>query len=423
MRITSRCLALVVAILSFATSILAQTQTRPDATQILNNMFSAYSRARSYQDEGILVTTTDTATGGTIEKMPFKTFFQRPNLFRFEWTEFTISKLGTTYRIWFNGKEAFTYWEPDRYEKEESLGLAVAGATGVSSRTVNTVSDMLLPDELGPSSLKTLAKVSLLGEDVFEGTPCYRIKGMEDDETTELWVGKNDFLLRKLKRERKQGDELLIREEMRRNIQVGHPISESVFNYNPPIALTPRKNIDPDGLNKLLEPGPPVWTEFKSDEGQFSVLLPQKPVAQAMSMETAQGRIEQHVFIATHSQLVCIVGYSDLPKQAMISKNIDSFFDGLGDVFIKHMGGKLASQTSKSLYGHPGRELKLYMFHGEFRLRMFLVGERVYILSLSQPDPSSDSDGKLVEKFFGSFKLNAITKTIAALRLSVPVVW
>src|ERR1041385_7407683 len=163
MRTTSRCLALIVAILSFGTSLLAQTQTKPNAARILNNMLRAYSRAASYQDEGILVTTTDTPTGGTIEKIPFKTFFQRPNMFRFEWTEFTITKLGRTYRIWFNGKEAFTYWEPDRYEKEKSLSMAVAGATGVSSQTVNTVSEMLLPDELGPSTLKALVKISLAG--------------------------------------------------------------------------------------------------------------------------------------------------------------------------------------------------------------------------------------------------------------------
>src|SRR3954453_13149392 len=58
MSTTSRCLALAVAILSFGTSLLAQTQTRPDATRILNNMFRVYSRAASYQDEGLLVTTT-----------------------------------------------------------------------------------------------------------------------------------------------------------------------------------------------------------------------------------------------------------------------------------------------------------------------------------------------------------------------------
>src|SRR6185295_17326207 len=109
--------------------------------------------------------------------------------------------------------------------------------------TVRTVADLLLPDELGPSTLDALTKVSLLGEEVFEGIRCYRIKATEGDESTELWIGKSDFLLRKLRRERKHGDELVIKEEMRRNIQVDHPVAENVFNYKPPIALTPRKEV------------------------------------------------------------------------------------------------------------------------------------------------------------------------------------
>jgi len=191
---------------------MAQGQRKIDATRILHKMFRVYSRLASYQDEGILVTTNDEATGGTIEKMPFKTFFKRPNLFRFEWIDYGITKLGRTKLVWFNGKEAFTYWEPDRYEKEESLSLAVAGASGASSRAASTVSDLLLPGELRTSTLNRLVKVSLLGEDVFEGVRCYRITASEVDDPIELWVGKNDFLLRKLRRETKLDDMLWIRE-------------------------------------------------------------------------------------------------------------------------------------------------------------------------------------------------------------------
>ncbi|HSL55603.1 MAG TPA: DUF2092 domain-containing protein [Pyrinomonadaceae bacterium] len=415
MRTMSRFLALVVAISSFGLPVISQTQTKPDATRILNNMFSVYARAASYQDEGILVTTTDTPTGGLIEKMPFKTFFKRPGLFRFEWTDFTITKLGRTYRIWSNGTDAFTYWEPDRYEKEESLGLAVAGATGVSSTTVNTVSDLLLPDELGPSALKRLTRVSLLGEDVFEGVHCYRIKATEDGESIELWIGKNDLLLRKLRRERKQGDELRIREEIRKKIQVDQAIAENVFNYKPPIALTPREDTDVEGLDRLPNPGPAVWTEFRSEDGRFSILMPEKPVSSASTMDTPQGRIEQHMFIASQSPLMCMVAYSDFPKQAMIDKDVDGFFEGVRDQFIRQVGGKLASQSSLSLDGYPGREVKVHMYGGELRLRMFLIGDRFYLLTLTKFAPFIESDVQTVNKFFGSFKLTTLPKPIAAL--------
>lgn len=415
MRTTSRCLALVVLILSSGLLTNAQVQRKADATRILNNMFRVYSRLVAYKDEGILVTTNDEPTGGTIEKMPFKTFFKRPSLFRFEWTDYGITKLGRTKLIWFNGKEAFTYWEPDSYEKEESLSLAIGGATGITSRTVNTISDLLLPEERGGSSLKRLTKVFLLGEEVFEGVRCYRLKASEMGEPLELWVGKNDFLLRKLRRESKDDDRLSITEEIRRKIQVNQSIPEVVFNYEPPISLTPRKDAAIEDIDKLLNPEPPVWTEFKSDEGRFSVFMPEKPRSQSSTTQTPQGRIEQHVFVASHFPLVCAVAYSDISKQFLAANSIDEFFDATRDMMIHEVGGKLASETSLSLEGHPGREIKVHMFQAELRLRMFFISDRLYLLWIINSTRMLDEE--TFNKFFASFKLTPTSKPIAALRV------
>jgi outer membrane lipoprotein-sorting protein len=412
-------LALVVAILLIALPIVAQSQTKPDAKEILENMFKAYSRFASYQDEGILITTKDEATGGTIEKMPFKTFYKRPDLFRFEWTDYAITKLGRTKVIWSNGKEAFTYWEPDNYEKEKSLSMAVAGATGITSQTVNTVHDLLIQEEFESSRLKHMVNVSLVGEEEFEGVSCYRIKGVEGDEPFDLWIGKTDFLLRKLRRESKIDDTLWIYEEIRRKIQVDQPIAEVVFNYKPPIPLTPKKDTNTTDIDKILNPGPPLWTEFKSVEGQFSILMPQKPVSRAATVETPEGRVEQHIFIATHDLMVCMVGYSDIPKPAVVASNADAFFDGLQEQFIKELDGKLESQNSLSLDGHRGREVTAQLFRGKLRMRMFLVANRLYFMSLINSNKDAASDEETFKKFFTSFKLNSVTKPVA-LRKSNP---
>lgn len=187
MKSTSRRLILLVVILSSGLPVIAQTKRKPDATAILNNMFRTYSRLASYQDEGILITTHDEPTGGTIEKMPFKTFFRRPNQFRFEWTNFGITKLGRTRMIWSDGKEAFTYQEPDVYEKEESLRMAVNGAWGVTDGAASTVVDLLLSLNLNHASLTKLVKVSLVGEEVFDGVRCYRLHAISMDQPIELW--------------------------------------------------------------------------------------------------------------------------------------------------------------------------------------------------------------------------------------------
>lgn len=408
-------LALAVLILSFAWPLMAQPQRKVDATRILNNMFGVYSRLASYQDEGILVTTNDEPTGGRIEKMPFKTFFKRPNLFRFEWTEYGITKLGQKNVIWSNGKESFTYWEPDRYEKDESLSSAIAGATGVSAGAASTVSVFLMREKYWHSPLERLVNVSLLGEDVFEGVRCYRIKAADGKELVELWVGKNDFLLRKLRRETKDGDKVRIEEEIRRKIQVDQAIPEIVFNYKPPIGLTPLKDIDIAGIDKLLNPAPPVWSQFRSDEGRFNVLMPEKPVPQTSIFETRGGRFEVHAFTAAHGTLICVAAYMDVPKQSLPGANVAGFFDGVRDQLIKSVGGKFASESPLSLDGYPGREVKAHLFRGEARLRLFLVDDRLYQLYALQIDNMVDSHEETFSKFFASFKLNPLTKSIAAL--------
>jgi outer membrane lipoprotein-sorting protein len=417
MRTSSRSLALVVSIFSFALPLIAQPQRKPDAKRILNNMFRAYSRLASYRDEGILVTTNDEPTGGTIEKMPFKTFFKRPNLFRFEWTEYGITKLGRVYLIWCNGKEAFTYWEPDRYEKNESLSSAIAGATGVSSGAASNVSVFLMPEKYWSSPLQRLVNVSLLGEDVFEGVRCYHIKAAEGEDLVELWVGKTDFLLHKLRQETRSREGVRIKEEIRRKIQVDQAIPEIVFNYKPPIPLTPPKDPDIALIEKLLHPGPPVWSEFRSDEGRFNILMPEKPVPQTSTFETKGGRFVEHTFTASHGLLVCVVGYMDIPKQSLSANNVDILFDSTRDTFIKAVGGKLASENPLSLDGHTGREIKALLFQGEVRLRQFLVDDRLYQLYVMKADNVVDSDAEIFSKFFASFKLIPPPKSIEAFRV------
>ena len=67
-----------------------RSQEKPTARFLLDQMAQKYSHLASYQDEGVVITTHDEGTGGRIEKLPFKTSFKRPNLFRFEWTDYFL---------------------------------------------------------------------------------------------------------------------------------------------------------------------------------------------------------------------------------------------------------------------------------------------------------------------------------------------
>lgn len=204
-------------------------------------MISNYVSLSTYQDEGIVVSRYDDAvTRGQIERLPFQTLFKRPNLFRFEWAEFSSIAHGTRSVIWSNGKEAFTYWEPDTYEKNTDLESAIAGATGISSGAAYTVSHLLM--ELSGSNLLTLENLSLAGEEEFERVLCYHLKGKHPNGTLfELWIGKSDLLVRKLRKEINLVGYSTTEEEIHRNIRVNGPIAKEVFDFKPPIGLSKPK--------------------------------------------------------------------------------------------------------------------------------------------------------------------------------------
>ena len=396
------------------TASVVRPQEKPTARSLLNQMAEKYSRLVSYQDEGEVVTTYDEETGGRIEKLPFKTSFKRPNLFRFEWTDYFLSKLGKKRVVWSNGKDAFTYWEPDRYEKEEYLGLAIAGATGVSSGSAHTVSRLLIADEVSGFSVTELKDPSLLGEEIFEGVMCYHIKGAHPHgEFYELWIGKSDLLLRKVRQETKDADKVRTEEEIRRNIHVDDQIANALFDYKPPIALTPREDSKSlEDLTSVLDAAP-VWTEFKSEAGRFSILMPAKPNYATQTFENGQGRFEHHVFIATVGLLACFVDYADMPEPLSDAKNSDALFDVARDEFLKGAQAKLDLETNISLDGHPGREVRMRVYGGTVRLRIFLIDGRLFQISITLAGNKATSEEETIEKFFKSFKTVTPTKSIA----------
>jgi outer membrane lipoprotein-sorting protein len=374
-------------------------------------MIQQYAQANSYQDEGVVETATHEETSGRIEKMPFKTYFKRPKLFRFEWIDYFPWKDGRKKVVWSNENDTFTYWEPDTYEKEEELSLAIAGATGISRGAAHKVPTLLLNDDPLLASLKQL---KLLGEETFEGELCYRISGKSSaSDEYELWIAKKDFLLRKLKNRTDFEDFYTITEEIHRNIKLNQPIAQDVFNFKPPIPLSVADK-ETRADKSLTTSESPTWTEFHSVEGRFKVLLPDKPVTQTLTLEIPQGRIVHYGFTATKTFVTCVIDYADLPKTMIDPGRAKLVFDEARDELLKATQGKLVGETIISVEGHAGREVTMSFPGGAANARFFMVNERLYqllIMRLTVLDESTED----VMKFFSSFKLVADTKPVAKL--------
>lgn len=181
-----------------------------DPNEILSRMKTRYQRCRSYSDSGVIRN-----LGESDIRKKFKTYFVRPNKFRFEWTSYHpyFGKKGELqhYMIWSDGRDTFVRYHFNEYliKKVGSLSDAVASATGISSGTVHTIYRLLLPNALKrSSSLLNLKEASMAPSGSVLGESCIHVKGLRpiftetaamDAQLTELWISRNDYGLRKLK--------------------------------------------------------------------------------------------------------------------------------------------------------------------------------------------------------------------------------
>lgn len=209
-------------------------QTKLSAHQIIEKMGETYRMCLSYQDSGLIQKTPIKPSNKQEVQKPFKTYFARPHLFCFEWKEKIPQKEETLlYAVWNNGKETYTYWELGKFEKESSLEQAILANAGISSSGISTVPLMLINQERS-FILKSLIDETLVRDDVIDGVKCYVIQAKYEKlgREVELWIGKDDFLLRKLKRKLWSG---AISEEVHKNIKLDQKISKKIFNFKPPL--------------------------------------------------------------------------------------------------------------------------------------------------------------------------------------------
>jgi len=261
--------------------VVSQTQA-PAPQEIVKKMAERYAALSSYQDSGVVETVTEGPLARRATDIGFKTHFTRPNKLRFEWLAYSAVSSIEKNAVWSDGVKAFGFysWEPDQVETKEDIGMAVAGATGVSQSSAHTVPELLI-SEIGGFSLTELTKLTLKKEEVFEGEDCYVIEGYHPNgEAWQLWIGKKDFLLRKFRKPSLKDE---FAEEIHREIKVDGKIADETYQVkvtNGHIVnvmakekeadiqrllafVVPRERIN-DELNelvKLLKAGSPQVTE------------------------------------------------------------------------------------------------------------------------------------------------------------------
>lgn len=157
----------------------------------------------------------------------------------------------------------------------------------------------------------------------------------------------------------------------------------------------------------------PNWKEFKSYEGNFSVLAPGEMTQKVDTVETPVGKLAYHTFFHQSEDqkadnLFYMVSYCDYPPNSMHSDSteiLEEFFKTTIESAAFSVDGDLIYSTDVQLETYPGKFWRIEYLKGNaiIKTQAFLVGSRYYstqtiMLKNKSLNPSSD-------KFFDSFRI------------------
>lgn len=218
--------ATLLTLLACRAVVLGQPKSTAPET-IITKMALRYSAMTSYEDFGVVEMVTDGPLPKRSTNIAFKTYFTRPNKFRFEWLDYASPVSTDKNVVWSDGAKAFAFYSyEDAVEPKENLSMAIAGASGVSLGAAYTVPNLLSAGDYG-FPLTELTKLALKAEETVEGEECYLVEGYHPHgEAWHLWISKKDFLLRKLKTPSLKGE---FKELIYRTIKVESRIPEALY--------------------------------------------------------------------------------------------------------------------------------------------------------------------------------------------------
>lgn len=146
--------------------------------------------------------------------------------------------------------------------------------------------------------------------------------------------------------------------------------------------------------------------KFTSKEGRFTVSLPGKPKELNQKIQSAVGELTNYLFIveADQGKTAYLVAYCDFPPESINNSNAKAMLEGGRDSAIKNLQGELISSKEIKLdKTHPGLEFKIKISLGLYRSRAYLVGPRMYQVTILAAEEKATSPH--ADKFLDSLEV------------------
>lgn len=144
------------------------------------------------------------------------------------------------------------------------------------------------------------------------------------------------------------------------------------------------------------------WVKFRSEDGHFSVLMPDTPSDKSEVTESAHGPYTTHLFIVRDTTSVYLIGYVDYDPSFNFNRQAE--LEANRDNFVKGINARLISTRPTVIDGYSALEFTAETEDRTFKSRVYMVGRRPYQIVIGSPKGMDDTAS--VTRFFNSFKVS-----------------
>lgn len=149
---------------------------------------------------------------------------------------------------------------------------------------------------------------------------------------------------------------------------------------------------------------PTGWVTFSSPDGDFSILLPGEPKIESKEGTTETGASPSTIHRVTAeddtSTFICM--YWDLAFTPSDETDAQMTMAGARDGLIENFGGRLLNHEESQSVGRSEQRYKATTTdNGIMEGRSFIIGHRLYMLSVAYPTENANENAP---RFFQSFK-------------------
>ena len=146
------------------------------------------------------------------------------------------------------------------------------------------------------------------------------------------------------------------------------------------------------------------WVRFTSDEGRFSVLMPETPTDKAETTPSAHGPYTTHLFIVRDTASVYLIGWVDYDPSFNFNRQAE--LEANRDNFVKGISAKLISTRPTVVDGYSAIEFTAETTDRIFKSRVYMVGRRPYQIVIGSPKGFDDTAS--FNRFFNSFTVSSL---------------